>query len=348
MRVAQCRAVLVDFIRRWVVYLLVVLTVFGAGAYALSAIPLLWALSNAPSALWILPVYSAAATACLALCEPMLWSAQLAEEERFIPIPVLTSVRSDLVLGLWALTPLWAVLCAGVWATFTKHPPWLTTTPGVAFGGLALTGSFGAVLWAIRMRWVRKRSARKAALAPLDRLKQKSGTTETPLVSVVRAGTWLPVWRGVTPWTRRGLLAGIVAHTCGAVAATCWPELASWWLAIVSVSTMSVVRWCSGAARREAQHILAEARFLPISVRSIETHQRLLIALSCALSLLPMLSVVELTIPHHPTPWALYVSFTFVVWFLQLTVQPANPANMGFLWLVCSATLGALSSEVPL
>lgn len=345
----HCRETLIGFVRRWAAYLSVVAIALGVATYALaalSAIPLLWALSNGLATLWILPAYGMVSAACLAVADPLLRDRRLRDAERFIPVAARSVFFSDLVVGLWALLPLLGVLLAGTWATFAARPNWLTCTPTMAVLSMAASVAFGAWMSALRLRL--KRSSRPVRRGLQSRRLPAMAATDLRALHGLRAAVWLPVWRGVAPRSRGGLLTGWVVTCSLALATLLWPRWSAWWLSAAALSCNAIALWTAGALRSELHRTLTESRFVPISRKILRLGAFALISVSAALSMAPIGAVVQWYVPHHTISWLVYLSGSLSALLLQLGFRPRDPVNRGALWLLCTAALVAMASEVPL
>ncbi|MBU6260377.1 MAG: hypothetical protein KGO01_18345, partial [Burkholderiales bacterium] len=148
LRLRWCRIALLDFLRRWGVYVAVAMLVVGAGTVSAVQIVL------AAAAWFVLPLFRAAAQgawlapaltaqALLGLgavwaLRPLLWPAAWAESERALPLPPAVTRASDRRLVALALLPLFILEAIGAAVLIAHDPPWLHPVRGRAVAALVL------------------------------------------------------------------------------------------------------------------------------------------------------------------------------------------------------------------
>lgn len=243
-RLRWCYARLMNFLRRWNVYLLVGVLALGSSSIGDSSIssmtavpaatllPIFWSLQQP---LWVAALVAAGycafgVIACYGL-RPLLWSIEWCEVENALPISSKEQWLSDFIVLVIGLTPLLTIYAVGM-----TH--WLINT---SVSGSELLKAMAMLLLSLvtsviagmgMLQSMRRRGSRSNAQTipkPPKKTQQKKSATTSVFVSLIV----LPLKRG--PAKRAGyllLFVPLIAVT--STAPIWWPALTPWWLAIYS------------------------------------------------------------------------------------------------------------------
>ncbi len=201
-RLRWCGLALKAFVLRWGVYFLVTGLLLSAGGtswqqvlQAVAAAPLLplfWASQH--GALLVPALLLQALAGCTAVwgTRRLLWPPHWADAERALPLPRRVTQRSDLLVVLLALAPLYTLYAAGTASVLAHQPHWLQPTLTRALVALALAALLS---WALGVALLQRQRRYRAQAGPAAR--------EGPAASAraTATGAWrLPVWRALVLW----------------------------------------------------------------------------------------------------------------------------------------------------
>ncbi|MEX8520723.1 MAG: hypothetical protein AB3X44_19645 [Leptothrix sp. (in: b-proteobacteria)] len=330
MRLAWCRLALLDFLRRWGVYLLVLAAVVGGGTVgALSSLSALTAwlvlplFQAAAQPMWLLPAVLLQALAGALLVwgtRTLLWPPRWAEIERALPLGRRETGRSDLIVVSLALLPLTLLYAVGAATWWLHNPAWLrpVRVRAVLMLLLAVAGSLAlgvALLQALRRpdmvpgpvrrllgrMWRRNRSARisQAHLPPAAAQSLSDPAPSATDVAHLKPATWWhaliwwPLWRGPAQRAGHALLLGTTALWAMAAGLWRWPAQASWWLAGFAALGLLVSSRLHRLAREGLVELHQACAMLPISPHAPAWALSLLALAPLTLGLTALLAVLH-------------------------------------------------------
>ncbi len=351
-RLRWCRAAVLALLRRWGIY-------FGAGILILGGFSNGAVSAMAAIAAWsVLPLFHAASQAgwlaalvaalhgligavVLWALRPVLWSRDWSEVERALPIRPAERRRSDLVVLLIGLCPLWVLYAAGaanLSLSAALHPV-LTRALTMLVVSMAVSLSAGFAMLQ-RMRQP-PRSLRRAT-APA----RKPGSV-IRRTSTLQALSLKPLWRGPAQRLARLLLLGGTALLAPAAGLWLWGERAGWWLAGFALMSLALTTRLQSLADSDLAPLHEAALPLPLSATALR-RTRQLIVWSPLPPALAVLMAALLHGPHAPRPVLLmaYAAACLAASAAQVLARGKSPETQVSRWLLSLVLMIALASEV--
>ena len=380
-RLGWCLALLRAFMRRWGVYIAVVLLVLsGSSDSAVAAMKALAAwtvrplLHAAAHPLWLAALGTAAHAMAGALVvwglRPLLWPRGWAEVERALPIPPAQQRRSDaLVVGL-ALVPLFGVYLAGaaVWVIESRGrlPPhggaaalWLVVSMALSVAaGVAILQRMRHAPAGPPQGRIPECAARRYSSDPRSvhaRVAKVTLRSRGRPLPAWRALVLLPLWRGPAQRSGRLLAAcGVLLLAFSPVLAR-WPQFAAWWLgAFASLGLLATSR-LAGLVALELTPLHDECGVLPIAPARLRQWRRIAAMLPLSVALPALLTVAVLRIDGlRPIVLAAFAAAAWSGALWQVVLSTArrsmargeDPEARVAGWLFTLVLLLALASEV--
>jgi hypothetical protein len=350
MRLRWSAAELQALLRRWAAFIAVVAAVLGqffATLIGWPALPLFWAseqnhlLGLAAVLLHALP----GLLLCWGLREQLLPTHWL-EPERALPLRRAEILQADLAVIALALLPLALLYLISIIAWRYADPAWMRGLWPAALINFALSLLLSAVAAAALMQ-LRRRP--RVGAAPLASQAPRGVQVAAAMASNV-ALLLLPLWRGpARPVLHLLLLA------CGALAATllaalCWPQQASWALAVYTLLAMGLSARLHAQALRCYAPLMLASQVLPLPPK-FWPHRLLLLALAPAMLAWCALLTLLLLGPWQLTPLATPLFFAYGLlapaWPI-VAAQGGSPESRAGRWLLGWAIWVALASEALL
>ncbi len=347
MRLRWCRLALVQFLRRWGIYIVVAALVVGAGANspvhavagvaAWTVMPVFVAAARGP--LWLLPAMAAQALlalVCVWGLRSLLWPPRWRDAEAALPIEPREQRRSDIVVVAFALLPIVLLQVAGTGAM-------LSGQRGAAGPVAALVFANGAAL--------------ALGVAMLQRLRRPLRGAVSKAAGAVRAagrvrGGWVlalllrPLWRGPARRSGRLLVLGSAGLAGPALALFVWPALLPWWLAAAALIALVLVTRLKTLSREEFAPMFEATAMLPLPAQHLERGRAALCLLPlgpAALALAPGLARSAL----RPGVLAAYaVALCGACAVEVFSRPPREPSDKAARWLFSLVLCLALASEV--
>lgn len=347
MRLRWCRLALLQFLRRWGIYIVVAAMVVGAGANspvhavagvaAWTVMPVFAAAARGP--LWLLPAAATQALlglACVWGLRALLWPPRWRDAEAALPIAPREQRRSDAVVVVFALLPIVLLQVAGTGAM-------LSGQRGVAAAVVALVLANGAA-WAL-------------GVAMLQRLRRPIRGAVTQTAAAARGpgrvrGGWVPalllrpLWRGPARRSGRLLALGSAGLVAPALALFVWPTFLPWCLAAVALIALVIVTRLQTLSREEFAPLFEATAMLPLQPQRLE-HGR------AALCLLPLAPAALALAPGlarsaaRPGVLAAYAVALFGACAVEVFSRPPRePSDKAARWLFSLVLCLALASEV--
>ena len=362
MRMRHCRAALLEFLRRWSVYLVVgaaVLAVGGsaggaalAAAVAWSVLPLFRAVSAGDGVVVTIALQATLGAWVVLGLRGMLWPKRWALAERALPISRPHVLGSDVVVVLWSLSPLFLVYAVGAGVWVGRDPAWLHGDRGLAFMALALVVAGSVASGVIGLHVLRREPGRNGRSRSAQRsLPGVRGhgprTSAAPALSWPRAVVWMPLWRGAARRTGRALCVGTAALVTPAVATMVWPDAASWWLAGHAVIAMSVIGRLRSLSHAELEPLRVASLSLPIVQASMLRRRHGLITAPVWVSLGIFVFSLQPSLTRVPV-FLLYAVACVACSAIVARAANADAVGVASRWLLCVVVLVAIASEVSL
>lgn len=370
LRYAQVRrrwfwAMLVRLLRKWAIYIVMGLAIFGAfsvGATTSMAAIAAWTvliLFKATQWPWFTALACALAHGLtgvlivLAL-RPVLWSESWLEAERALPIAPRETQASDAALIGLCLLPLFAMYVAGGVTWTVQSPAWLHGATGQAWAWLAVsmaTSVAGGLAGITCLRRPARRHMPAAQASDAGPAHGHDAVSAGPLprLRTAQALIALPVWRGPA----RGLGFALLVFSLGAMSVLAFvacsgAHVASWGLAGLGLWTlMATARLTTlTAAQLQPMHDAA-CEVLPISNVALRAARRALVSLPALLAwlTLPMLwAWGPLTV--RPLVALIYWLGFAGVHAWHAMQPPHDDQSQVSRWLGALIVLAALASEV--
>ena len=359
MRLRWCGLALKGFIARWGVYMLVTGVVLSAGAsgwervlQAIAAMLVLPLFSASQHGWLLLPVMLAQALAGAAAvwgARSLLWAPHWAESERALPLLREEVARSDLLVVLLVLTPLFSLYVAGTASVLAQRPAWLAPTLARALAALTLSALLSLGLGLALLRRLRSNVTRGSA----TRREEDRPTLVAMHASVLpawRALILLPLWRGPARRTGTALVLSFVLLVLTPMmpGVLGWPEGWPWLLAAWAALALLAATRINHLARLELAELLDACRIFPLDSGILS---RAVSALGL-LPLLPGLAAVSIGIGISPPPgsragvllaWAAACVLACVIEVFA-GGQPAS--DKAARWLFSLVVCACLASEV--
>ena len=362
MRLRWCFASLLDLIRRWAVYLVIgAVALVGGGMFTGPALVGLVALSVAPLVdavehssgymLLVCVLHSQAGTAIVFALRPVLWPSSWAEAERTQPVAWTDHLRSDAIVVVLVLVPLFVLYLAGALAWVLKV--WATNANSL-MGALALLSASAllSVVQGVAVLQAWRRAGTHYSLRAIRRPKRipalAGGSTITVLSGLPGALFLLPLVRG--PALRSGRFLASSSIVLALVAVNCAGANGSmgWWLAGLCAASLVTATRLRVLVGEELQPLHAHCAVLPLKHASLVLGRRLLTILPVSLgqALLVAMWFVSPVQGMRPTVAAAYVFVTWVGSAMQAWAPPARPALEISRWVLVLVLAVALASEV--
>ena len=356
MRMLCFRRALLDFSRRWGLYLVIAAAIFGAGSNAPltvvagAASLLLWPLRAAADRDWLIVpatlAYAVVGTLPVVLTRPLWWPRRWVDAERALPLSPDTVRRSDRLFGALVMLPWQALLLAG-WIGIALHGHahdglhrWL------AFGGWVAAAAGSLWLSLHWMRFVRRPASRGVDFAKTRRRNSRHATS-TRALGTRRALVVLPLWRGRARASAGLLIVGSIASV-GCATLASWTNLSIGWtlalLAVVALATTSLLR---SRTTRELRPLWHEARQLPLDFRACDRAQRLLVLTPSLGGIVACVLAASGSPSARPTVLAFYACALAVGCGIESrTTENMDATHHAARWILLLAVAVALGSEV--
>ena len=305
MRLLLLRRALFDLLRRWSLYLAILVLLFSAGsnaplriAVAMASV-LVWPLRHASAEGWtVVPatiVYALVGTLPVLSTRPLWWPRRWAAAERALPIPYALIHRSDRFFALLLMAPWQALLmlgAIGIWADGAASPHTASAldtrwSDAIALLGWAVsaTGSlYLSLLWMRAARNMRGSGARRGSTttSQASRPIRSRRSARDPSIAIPRLGfrsalVALPLLRGRAKRSGSALAASVTI-VIAATGAAWWAGIDLSWLlaanALVSVCSTSILRV---ATRRECVPLWQASPSLPLDNAACERTRLLVV-----------------------------------------------------------------------
>jgi hypothetical protein len=350
MRLRWCRLALLQFLRRWGIYLVVGAAAVGAGANspahavagvaAWSVMPIF---SAAQHGLWLLPgtlLQALLGLACVWGLRTLLWPVHWREAEAALPIDARERLRSDIFVVAVALSPLALLQAAGAGAMVAGQRGGLAPAQGLALLALLLSNAAALGLGVALLQ--RQRRPAGGWLPPVGR--------SAPVATRVR-GAWplalllRPLWRGPARRTGRLLVLACLLLALPGVALWLRPAAMPWWLALLAAAALMLVTRLHTLAREEYTPLFDATTMLPLRRLPLER-------LRAALCLLPLLAATLALAPGllrtaaRPAVLLAYAAALAGACIVEVLSRPAEPADKAARWIFSLVLCLALASEV--
>lgn len=359
MRMLRFRIALVDFFRRWGLYLAVAIVVFGAGSNAplsvtaAAASTLLSPLRAAADRGWLIVpatlVYAVIGALPVVLTRPLWWPRHWADAERALPLAARTIVRSDRLFGGIVMLPWQALLLSG-WIAIavnqdTGHDAvhrWLAVAAWVAAAG-------GSLILSLRwMHHVRSRAAGPIATSFMRPRPIAVRARTTRPLRVHRALLMLPLARGRANVSAGLLTTGCVMTITCAMLATWTPVPTGWALASLALAALVATSLLRSRTTRELRPLWHDQRQLPLDVRACDRAQRGLVLVPALSGICAgLVASAWSTGSVRPTVLTLYVVVLAVGCVLEsIDTEDMKATNHAARWILMLALAIAFGSEV--
>jgi hypothetical protein len=353
MRAAWCRAALADFVKRWAIYLVMLVLLAAAGAdgawdvvVAIASWSVLPLFQAAAHPRWLAPVVALQAAGGVGLVwgmRPLLWPRAWADVERALPLPRDLVLRSDVAVVCAGLAPVGLVYAAGAVGLLTRRPAWLQGAEALALLGLALVWMLSVAGGVLLLQGMRRAPASGSASIEPPR-RQPRNVVVKPR-GWLRSLLWQPLWRGPALRSGRSLLLGSAAMAATCIGLGRWPDDAGWFFAAFAAVALAAVTRFNALLRLELTPLFDDCLALPLAPSMLERSRSLL-------ALLPMAIGMALLPPALPAgPWrpgvfASYLASLVLGGAFETFTQPADPVGRSCRWLFFLVLAVVLASEV--
>ncbi len=361
MRMLCLRAALTDFLRRWGIYLTIVVVLFSAGsnapvriALALAGL-LVWPLRFAAAhGLVLVPMtlaYAVVGTLPVVLTRPLWWPRQWAAAEHALPLAVDAIRRSDRLFAVLTMVPWQALLLiGGIGAWLAEAGADAGAERWWAFAGWAASAAGSLQISLLWMRVVRRRAV-ATGTTPARTLRHRGpARPRTPIrpLDARRALVLVPVTRGIARRSLLALTAGSSAAVAGAVAPQAVGLAIGWTFAFAALAVLCATSVLRTGTLLELRPLWQDQPHLPLDAQACERAR-------LTVTLLPLIAggvacLVVATIgatPLRPQVCALYgVVVVAGCVFEALTPPTMSPSDHAARWMLTLVAALAFASEI--
>jgi hypothetical protein len=363
-RFAWCKAALVSLLRRWGIYVAAGLLILGGSGTAMMAMAA-WSVAPLFQAARHSIVQSSLLTLAYALIggaivlglSPWLWPRTWAEAERALPIDKSDRRRSDLIVVMLGLTPVFTIYLLGTVIWFVQFPAWFQEVWTMAIVMLTVTMGLSVALGVAVLEWRRKLLPNSTTGWRFGGGQRLSGFRTTPShrLSTAMALVILPMFRG--PAKRSGrFFAWTLATLMGCVLAlVAAPGLASWWLAAFAALAQVMVTRLNVVLAADIEPLHDACAALPISPSWLKFARRVAVMAPLVVGQLLLSAAIGLgNVNVKPSFFTAYMLVSLLC-NLALVVAASTKARPGARedpaarvswWLVTLVLSIALASEV--
>ncbi|XVJ70035.1 MAG: hypothetical protein HEQ39_10520 [Rhizobacter sp.] len=362
MRLAWCRVVLMSFLRRWAVYLAVVAVLFAAGSVgawssvtALAAwlvLPLFYATAHPVYLLPVLLIQTLLHAGLIWALRSLLWFEPWAEAERALPLAAADLRRSDGIVVLLVMAPLFSLYALGATTLWITDPAWLHDVRWSALGML-LAMMMGAAAVGLTLLHSWRRPPRIAAavrrVALVAEAHQGRALVGLPgmltAVSVNKAMLLLPLVRGPARRAGKGMCGGGVLLCAPALGLWWAPHAAPWWLAAFALLSLVVTTRVHTLARDQLEPFWLACCMLPMSMKRLRLWRAMCVLSPLALGALWLL----VSLPPTGVRWLVFAAYGLIVFLGSAWVVCSGPelaSSAASRWLLFLTLSVALATEV--
>lgn len=364
MRFTGLKARLVNFLKRWAIYLSIGLIVLGGsidGTLALMSF-LVAPLLQAPQqhlfhSLLICLGYGFVGGLIVLGLSPFLQPADWGEAERALPIKHLERVTSDLLVVILGLLPLIAIYFFGLVVWLIKLPAWLQVvwlkSILLLLTSIGLSIFFGFEILSYR----RKLSIRSKLTLAISISKYLSGnlSEKQSSLSGLMALLVLPLLRGYANRSAKIFVFTLVLLFGCVVALVIFPTWGSWVLVGFAVCSQTMTGRLNIELKLEMTQIKEACAYVPVRSEWLDKAFRTFVLIPHLLGILFL--CVALTVFEMPIRFSVLSGFLLFGFFgnLALIVSSSKPPMLGkpedplakvSWWLLILAISVALSTEV--
>jgi hypothetical protein len=360
---------MLQFLKRWGVYIAVTLLLLGSGGaagfsgmaamLAWSVYPLLRAASQAPHiAVLAMLAHSLIGGGVIFALRPMLWPTAWREAESALPLSRACLRRSDAQVVLLALLPVAAVYAGGMATWLASGAAWVAPVRTMGLY-MVLASLVGSVAWGMLVLQLWRRPVRWSSPVAVISIKspdfvatnayKKSATGHFYLISLIL----LPLWRGPARRVGTVFLAGMGAGMACCAALLRWPDALGWSLAVYALLSLALTTRLCKLINTDLAPLHDACAPLPIAPADLlRTRQAL--ALMPQICALLMVGVTGLALRHtlHLAPLLGFVltssAFHAVLVLKCLARRSGQPQDEAAWWLVALVIVVAFASEVGL
>jgi hypothetical protein len=363
-RFAWCKAALVSLLRRWGIYVVGGLLILGGSGTAMMAIaawsvaPLFQAARHSIVQSSLLTLgYALLGGAIILGLSPWLWPRAWAEAERALPIDKTNRRRSDVIVVMLGLTPVFTIYLLGTVIWFVQFPAWFQEVWARAIFMLTFAIGLSVALGVTVLEWRRKLLPNSNTGWRFRARQRVSGLRNNPShrLSTAMALVILPMFRG--PAKRSGrFFAWTLATLMGCVLAlVAAPRFASWWLAAFAAIAQVMVTRLNVVLAADMEPLHEACAALPISPSWLKFARRVAVMAPLVAGQLLLSAAIGLgKVNVKPSIFAAYVLASLLC-NLALVVAAStkalpgareDPAARVSWWLVTLVVSVALASEV--
>jgi hypothetical protein len=357
MRMRRCKTEVIDFFKRWGVYLLVALLIPSLGTNAPWSVvtgmvsTLVMPLFRAAHDLGLLAAtgvgYALAGVLPVVLARALWWPRHWGPVEAALPLPRQELQASDRIMTIWMMWPWQFLLLLGNLIVLAQ-PGASATQSGAAIGVWAVSAiaSFGlSVAW---MRRVRGREAQK--LRALQKTRQTHITSLTQVAKPLHAMHWWTVFfalalrRGPLHGCAYALILGSVSSVACGVSALLWSGGVGWSLSLLGGVGLICAAFLRARCERELRPLLLASQHLPLKIHALARARTLLALFPVGLGLLIVLPGL-LIVARQPGLVFLYavVLAASCIWE---ALQFDKPSHRAARWLLSLALMMAISFSI--
>ena len=351
MRMLRFRRALLDFFRRWGLYLLIAVVVFGAGSNApltvaaATASLLPWPLrAAAERGLLIVPVtmaYALVGVLPVVLTRALWWPRHWAASERALPIGRDTIRRSDRLFCALVMLPWQALLAAGVIGIAWHGDAWRVL---VAWAAATVASLVLALRW---MRFVRDGAAGPGIGHERTSTARSRYATIRPLGSR-RALVLLPLLRGRATASASALVASMIATTVTASFGAWTPVAGGWSLALLALAALVATSLLRSRTQDELQPLWRAQRHLPLDMAACDRARRFLVLAPASSGI--VVGVAALAASSLPLRPQVLCGYAFAL-ALGCAIEERStavmqPTDHAVRWLLTLVVAIAIGSEV--
>ena len=269
-----------------------------------------------------------------------------------MPLAAADLRRSDGVVVLLVMAPLFSLYALGATTLLINDPAWLRDVRWMAVGMLVVvvTAAKGVGLMLLH-HW--RRPARRApttnpAVAAVQASQERALIGRPRMLtalSVNKAMLLLPLVRG--PARRAGLgMCGGGLVLCAPALGLWWaPQAAPWWLALFALLSLVVTTRVHTLARAELEPFWLDCSMLPVSLKRLRLWRALGVLSPLALGALLLIA----TLPASGVRWPVFAAYGLVVFLGSAWVVcsgPGHASSAASRWLFFLALSVALATEV--
>jgi len=297
-------------------------------------------------------LHSQAGTVIVFALRPALWPPSWAEAERTQPVARIDHLRSDAIVVLLVLVPLFGLYLAGavIWVLKTWE-----TNSGDSMYALALLSASAllSVVQGTAVLQVWRQTGTRHRFRPIRRPKHipvslHSGNTTAVPSGLLGALFVLPLVRGPALRSGRFLVSSSIVLALLAVNCADASHSIGWWLASLSAVSLLTTTRLRVLVDEELQPLHAHCAVLPLKHASLVLGRRLLVILPVSLGQ-ALLVTMWLASPVQGMRSTVAAAYVFVTWIgsvMQAWVSPARPTLDVSRWIFMLVLAVAFASEV--